>query len=201
MKLIVGLGNPGERYRFTRHNMGYLVLDEFAERHGIAVNRKKFDASIGEGAIGGEAVLLAKPRTFMNLSGMAVGRLAGFFKIDHADIIVIHDDLDLAYGSVRVKEGGGHGGHKGLISVIQQLGGRDFIRVRLGIGKPLIKEMVEHYVLEIISREDAEALPEILHRAADAVQDILASGPQAAMCRFNVRRVKGEDKEEGPCST
>jgi PTH1 family peptidyl-tRNA hydrolase len=201
MKLIVGLGNPGDRYRFTRHNMGYLVLDGLAEEHGISVRRKKFDADIGEGVIAGAPVLLAKPRTYMNLSGTAVIRLSGFFKIDLTDIVVVHDDLDLAFGSVRVKEGGGHGGHKGMISVIQHLGAREFTRVRLGIGKPLLKVMVEDYVLQIFSRDEMEALPDILRRAADAVVEILTSGPQAAMCRFNVRRVKGENREEDPCST
>lgn len=201
MKLIIGLGNPGERYRFTRHNMGYLVLDELTEAHGISLKRRKFDADFGEGVIAGEPVLMARPRTYMNLSGTAVTRFAGFFKISLQDIIVVHDDLDLAFGSVRVKDGGGHGGHKGLISLIQHLGGREFIRVRLGIGKPVLKAMVEDYVLQIFSRDEMDVLPGILRRAADAVVDILASGSQAAMRRFNVRRVEEERKEEDPCST
>lgn len=181
--------------------MGRLVLDELAEEHGISVRRKKFDADVGEGVIAGVPVLLAGPRTYMNLSGIAVMRLADFFKINPADILVIHDDLDLAFGSIRVKEGGGHGGHKGMISVIQHLGAREFIRVRLGIGKPVLKAMVEDYVLQLFSRDEMDALPDILRRAADAVAEILISGPQAAMRRFNVRRVKEEKEEENPCST
>ncbi len=199
MKLIIGLGNPGDRYRFSRHNMGHLTLDELAAEYGISLRRKKFDADIGEGTIGGASVLLVKPRTFMNLSGTAVAKTAAFFKIGIEDMIVVHDDLDLAFGTVRVKEGGGPGGHKGLISLIQHMGGREFIRVRLGIGKPLLKGMVEDYVLQLFSRDEMAVLPEILQRAAEAVTDILASGPQAAMCRFNVRRVKGEKGEEGSC--
>lgn len=202
MKLIIGLGNPGDRYRFTRHNMGHLTLDELAEEQGISFRRKKFDADIGEGAIGGVSVLLVKPRTFMNLSGIAVAKTSAFFKIGLEDMVVVHDDLDLAFGTVRVKEGGGPGGHKGLISVIQHMGGREFVRVRLGIGKPPLKGMVEDYVLQLFSREEMDVLPEILQRAAEAVKDILTSGPQAAMCRFNVRRTKGGNEvEEGSCPT
>jgi len=201
MKFIAGLGNPGDRYRFTRHNMGYLVVEELAEEYGISLKRRKFDADFGEGVVAGSPVLLARPRTYMNLSGTAVARLAGFFRIDLTDIIVVHDDLDLAFGSIRVKEGGGHGGHKGLISLIQHLGDREFIRVRLGIGKPVPKSMVEDYVLQIFSRAEMDVLPGILRKAVDAVVEIIVSGPQAAMCRFNVRKVREERKEEDPCST
>lgn len=203
MKLIIGLGNLGERYCFTRHNMGFLVLGELADEHGISMRRKKFDADMGEGAIAGKASVLARPRTFMNLSGVAAGQLVSFFKVELNDVIVIHDDLDLVFGSVRVKEGGGHGGHKGLISVMDHLGGGAFTRVRMGIGKPPLKEMVEDYVLSLFNREEMEKLPEILLRGAGAVTEILASGVQSSMNRFNVRRPKEEDKEKesGPCSS
>jgi len=200
MNLIVGLGNPGDRYRFTRHNMGCLVLEELAEEQGLSLRRRKFDADVGEGVISGVPVLLARPRTYMNLSGTAVAALAGYFKIGPANILVVHDDLDLAFGSIRIKEGGGHGGHKGMISVIEHLGTREFVRVRMGIGKPLLKSMVEDYVLQLVSREEMDILPDVLRRAAEAVKEILASGPQAAMCRFNVRKAKGE-KREDLCST
>ncbi len=179
--------------------MGYLVLDELAEEHRISTGRKKFTADIGEGVIGGMSVILLKPRTFMNRSGLAVGQAASFFKIDPADIIVIHDDLDLAFGSIRIKEGGGHGGHKGLISVIDSLGTREFIRVRLGIGKPVLKEMVEDYVLQIFSRDEMTVLPGLLGRATEAVAGILTTGVQAAMCRFNVRQPKKGCGEDEPC--
>jgi len=200
MKLIVGLGNPGDRYKFSRHNMGFLVLNEVAEKYEISLRRKKFDADMGEGIIAGMPVVLAKPRTFMNLSGVSVGQIVSFFKMDIKDVVVIHDDLDLVFGSIRVKEGGGHGGHKGLTSVIDRLGGREFIRVRIGIGKPALKAMVEDYVLSPFSRDEIEVLPDILHRGVGAVSEILNSGVQMAMCRFNVRHT-GENKEEesGPC--
>jgi PTH1 family peptidyl-tRNA hydrolase len=202
MKLIVGLGNPGDRYKFTRHNMGFLVVDEMAEEHGISLRRKKFDADMGEGVIDGTPVMMVKPRTYMNRSGLSVGQVVSFFKVDSKSIIVVHDDLDLAFGSVRVKEGGGHGGHKGLISISDALGCKDFLRVRLGIGKPLLKEMVENYVLTPFSRGEIEILPDILHRGSTAVAAILSSGAQVAMCRFNVRRVKEKKEEEGgPCSS
>lgn len=180
--------------------MGFLVLDELAGEYGISMRRRKFDADFGEGMVGGVPVMLARPRTYMNASGGAVMRLCGFFKIDLPDVIVVHDDLDLAFGSVRVKVGGGHGGHKGMISLIQNLGGHEFIRVRLGIGKPVLKSMVEDYVLQLFSRGEMETLPDILRRAADAVVEVLTSGPQAAMCRFNARKIREQKEEEGPCS-
>ncbi|MBE9547408.1 MAG: aminoacyl-tRNA hydrolase [Proteobacteria bacterium] len=195
MKLIVGLGNPGIRYRFSRHNMGFLVLDALAKEQDIETRRKNFDSCFGKGMISGVTAVLAKPQTFMNLSGITVKKLVGYFKTDIEDLIVIHDDLDLPLGSLRIKAGGGHGGHKGLISIIDHLGGSEFIRIRLGIGKPGYREMVEGYVLERFTEDEMKILPDIITRACDAVVEVISSGTQSAMCQFNVRNNNKLNKE------
>ena len=147
MKIIAGLGNPGDQYRLTRHNMGFLVVDALAEESGIAIQKKKFEALLGDGRIAEHRVLIAKPQTFMNLSGISVRQVLDFYQKTAGDLLVVHDDLDLSFGTVRVKVGGGDGGHKGIRSLIEHLGVANFTRVRLGIGKPSIKEDVERYVL------------------------------------------------------
>jgi len=195
VRLIVGLGNPGKRYSLSRHNMGFLVLDTLAQRENINIGSRKFDSCFGKGVISGTPVVLAKPQTFMNLSGIAVGKLARFFKVDVEDVIVVHDDLDLPYREIRIKAGGGDGGHKGLSSVIDHFGGSEFVRVRLGIGKPAQKEMIEGYVLERFSEEEVKELPNVMARAYDALVEVLSSGTQAAMNKFNLRVTKKSSKE------
>jgi PTH1 family peptidyl-tRNA hydrolase len=181
VKLVVGLGNPGIAYERSRHNAGFLVLDQLALAHDISVSQTLFDARIGKGKIAGEAVLLAQPQTFMNLSGIAVRKLADYFRTDLGDLIVVHDDLDLPFQTIRLKMGGGHGGHKGLISLFGHLGAPDFIRVRLGIGRPARKTMVEGYVLAPFSDEEMRSLPQLTRTAAEAVEDIVAFGIRTAM--------------------
>jgi PTH1 family peptidyl-tRNA hydrolase len=181
VKLVVGLGNPGMRYRCNRHNAGFLVVDHLALQYDISIGQTLFDAHIGKGKIAGNAVLLAKPQTFMNLSGMAVGKLADYYRIELEELIVVHDDLDLPFQTIRLKAGGGHGGHKGLISIIDHLGVSDFLRVRLGIGRPEHKSMVEGYVLSPFSEEETTVLPPLLRIAGEAVADIISSGIRAAM--------------------
>ena len=181
MKLIVGLGNPGIRYRLSRHNAGFLILDQLSLERNIPINQTLFDAHIGKGKIEGDVVILAKPQTFMNLSGIAIRKLTDYFRIAIRDIIVAHDDLDLPFQSIRLKAGGGHGGHKGLISLFDHLDGQDFTRVRLGIGKPARKTMVEGYVLEHFSKEEMDSLSQLTTTAAMAITDILRFGIQAAM--------------------
>lgn len=196
MKLVVGLGNPGQRYRLSRHNAGFLVLDHLAQQHSISISQNLFDARVGKGKIDGTVAILAQPQTFMNLSGTAVRRLTDYFKIDIGDMIVVHDDLDLPFQTIRLKAGGGHGGHKGLISVIDHLGGPDFIRVRFGIGRPAHKTMVEEYVLQPFSEPEMEALPGLIRRASEAVTDIIATGVQAAMEKHHGKN-KTNLSEEG----
>ena len=181
MKLIAGLGNPGIRYRMSRHNAGSLVLDQLALQQNISIDQNIFDAHIGKGKIAGSPVLLVQPQTFMNLSGIAIRKLADYFRIEVEDVIVVHDDLDLPFQTIRLKAGGGHGGHKGLISIMDHLGGQDFIRVKIGIGRPARKTMVEGYVLEPFSVEETCCLSQLTQRAAEAVTDILSSGIRAAM--------------------
>ncbi len=171
----MGLGNPGRSYERTRHNVGFLVADELARRHGGSWRKKK-RIEAAPVSFGSKDVTLLKPTTFMNNSGSA---LAGYRT---EDLILIHDDLDLPPGDVRVKVGGGAGGHNGLRSVIQRLG-PDFVRVRVGIGRPPIGANVTDYVL---SRMDA-AIRDVVPRAADAVEAVVEDGPEAAMNRFNVR--------------
>lgn len=189
MKIIVGLGNPGDQYRMTRHNMGFLVLDALAEDAGIAVQKKKFEALLGDGRIGNERVLLVKPQTFMNLSGQSIRQAADFYQKTPEEIIVVHDDLDLPFGTVRIKVGGGDGGHKGIRSLMDHLGGA-FTRVRLGIGKPSFKDDTEHYVLQTFPKADLETLAEVVRKACEAVREILDSGVRPAMNRFNTRERK-----------
>lgn len=196
MKLVVGLGNPGMRYRFNRHNAGFLVVDQLALQHHISISQTIFDAHTGKGKIAGSAVLLVQPQTFMNLSGIAVRKLADYYRIGLEDVIVVHDDLDLPFLTIRLKAGGGHGGHKGLISIIDHLGGTDFLRVRLGIGRPECKSMVEGYVLSPFSEEETTCLPRLLQIAGEAVADIISLGIQAAMERHHGKEYSTLIKED-----
>ncbi|MBN1662688.1 MAG: aminoacyl-tRNA hydrolase [Deltaproteobacteria bacterium] len=196
MKFVVGLGNPGVRYRFTRHNIGFLVLDQLAEKYDIGLSTKKLGSYVGKGKIGDHAVLLAQPQDFMNLSGISVRKLFDFFKITNIeDVIVVHDDLDLPFNSLRLKAGGGHGGHKGLISIISNLGGEAFVRVRVGIGKPAGKSMVEGYVLSSFSESEVQMLPDIVGCAVDAVGEIISSDIQTAMNMYNVKKINNFNEE------
>ena len=186
MKLLVGLGNPGKEYERTRHNVGWLVLDEIAREAGVAIDRKKFGAEIGEGTVGREKCLFVKPQTYMNLSGEAVGPAARFYKIEPADIVVVHDELDLEFGRVQIKVGGGAGGHNGIKSLISHVGG-DFVRIRVGIGKPNGKKEVVGHVLGGFDKVETQELPFVLGRAADAVRCVLAEGAARCMNEFNKR--------------
>ena len=194
--LIIGLGNPGKRYEHTRHNVGFMVLEKLASRVEIDLKQKSFNAVWGKGNIHGKNVLLAKPQTFMNLSGTAVRQLQSFFKTDISNLIVIHDDLDLPFGAIRLKEGGGTAGHKGLASIETNLGTSDFIRVRLGIGKPVDKSRIEGYVLEPFRKEEQEPLPEVIERAADASAEIVLNGLQQAISKYQTKNIDFLKKEE-----
>ena len=195
MKLIVGLGNPGARYAGTRHNMGFLVVDALAQRSGVEINRERFEALLGRGEISDVPVILAKPLTFMNLSGRSVAQIARYFGIGAEDILIVHDDMDFPVGDVRIKAGGGAGGHKGLLSIIDQLGGADFARVRVGIGRPPAFETAERYVLERFSEGETRDLARAVERAGDAVIAVVSSGVHAAMNRFNTRIVQNSSEE------
>lgn len=171
-------------------------MDQLAIQHDIPITQTLFGAQTGKGKIAGSAVLLAKPQTFMNLSGTAVRNLVDYFRMDCEELIIVHDDLDLPFPTIRLKAGGGHGGHKGLISVIDHLGVADFIRVRFGIGRPEHKSMVESYVLSPFSEAEAAALPPLLRIAGEAVADIISSGIQAAMERHHRKEYPNLIKED-----
>ncbi len=166
MKLIVGLGNPGEKYRHHRHNVGFMVLDEIARRHGFSPWRRRFSGEVAEGVLDGEKIILLKPLTYMNNSGRAVGEAVRFYKIAPQDVIVIHDELDLPPGKMRVKSGGGHAGHNGLRSIIAHIG-KDFHRVRMGIGHPGDKAQVSAYVLHDFAKAEKAWLEPLIEAVAE----------------------------------
>lgn len=166
MKLFVGLGNPGAEYERTRHNVGWMAVDAVADAHGFSAQRTKFQGRVRDGRLGSARVLVLRPFTFMNLSGQSVGEAARFHKIDPADVVVFHDELDLAPGKLRVKRGGGHAGHNGLRSLHQHIG-PDYQRVRIGIGHPGDKARVSGYVLHAFAKSDAAWLEPMLEGIAD----------------------------------
>ena len=194
--LIIGLGNPGKRYESTRHNIGFMALDALAAQLEIELKQKSFNALWGKGTIAGNNVLLAEPQTFMNLSGTAVRQLQSFFKTDISNLIVIHDDLDLPFGAVRLKTGGGTAGHKGLASIESNLGTSEFARVRLGIGKPVDKSRIESYVLEPFQKEEKIVLPELIQWAADASAEIVLNGLQKAISKYQTKNINFLKKED-----
>jgi PTH1 family peptidyl-tRNA hydrolase len=182
--LLVGLGNPGGEYAGTRHNMGYRVLEELARRWGVSLSRRQFQAELGTGSVAGTPAVLMKPRTYMNLSGRAVAPAAGFYQIPLERLVVIHDDIDLPLGRLRVKAGGGHGGHNGLRSLTEALGSGGFLRLRIGVGRPERGDVTGH-VLGRFSPEEAACQEGWVSLAADAVEEILRNGVSSAMNRYN----------------
>ena len=183
--LIVGLGNPGPKYALTRHNAGFLVADLLAERIGGRYKAHKGRADVVEGRLAGVPVVLAKPKAYMNESGGPVVAISRFFKVPIERITVVHDELDLPYGSLRLKRGGGDGGHNGLRSVSSALGSKDYARVRLGIGRPPGRQDPADYVLREFAAAERKDLAVHVDRAADAVERLLADGLEAAQNEFN----------------
>jgi len=190
-KLIVGLGNPGSKYLWTRHNAGFMVLDRLAHIAGIPLSRKNFSGLYGEGSWEGNRLLLLKPQTFMNLSGRSAAEALRFHKLGLEDMIVIHDDLDIPVGQVRVKEGGGHGGHNGLRSLMEVLGSGAFLRLRVGIGRPLRGD-VSDYVLTNFGPEELACLPRVLDGAVDALELLLCEGVGKSMSLYNNKDLLAE---------
>jgi PTH1 family peptidyl-tRNA hydrolase len=193
MRLVVGLGNPGKAYVQTRHNAGFMAIDRIAESYRVDLGKKRFNASCAKGLIEGMPVLLAKPLGYMNNSGPPVKKIADYHNIVTKDLLVIHDDIDLEYGRLKIKEKGGHGGHNGLRSLIAAFGGGDFARIRIGIGRSANGLDVTDHVLGGYTVKEKAILPEILKRAQDAVVTILHSGTSEAMNRFNDKRLKIAD--------
>lgn len=185
MFLIVGLGNPEEDYSNTRHNMGFDTINKISKQCNIEMNKKKFNGIYGSGVIEGEKVILLKPQTFMNLSGDCIIQFMNFYKLDLKDIIVIHDDIDLEPGTVKVRKKGGPGTHNGMKSVVQNLNSTDFSRVRVGIGMPEHKDDLINYVLGHIPEEEKKILDNSTTIAKDAVLEILKNGIDNAMNKIN----------------
>ncbi len=194
-RLVVGLGNPGEDYELTAHNLGFLVIDRLAARHGIKVSRKDCRALTGQATVGGRRVLLAKPQTFMNLSGESVQGLLVKHQIAPADLIVVYDELDLAWRAVRIRPSGSAAGHRGMESIIRDVGTSQFPRVRLGIHGGRREKDGVRIVLAKLKRAQREELDELLDYASDAVESIIAEGVEKSMAKFN-RRAPGSNEEE-----
>jgi PTH1 family peptidyl-tRNA hydrolase len=189
VKLILGLGNPGRSYRWTRHNVGFLLLDYLAEKHHIEITRRGLKSLYGRGKIGPEEAILAKPQTFVNLSGEAAQRLLQFFKIQPENLIILHDDLDLPSGKVRIRLRGGHGGHRGIKSIIESIGTDGFVRVKIGIGRPDRRGPdPADYVLEPLRGEERETFQAMVRKNAETVEFLVLEGPQEAMNRFHKNR-------------
>jgi PTH1 family peptidyl-tRNA hydrolase len=189
MKLIVGLGNPGRVYARNRHNIGFICLNHFARSHGIKFDQKRGLARVGQGEVAGNKVVLARPQTYMNSSGQSVSRLIQKFNINPDDLLVIHDDLDLPLAKVRISHSSGSAGHKGIESIIKELGRQDFTRIRVGIGrptKPILSEAdIIAYVLSDFTPEEKPAIAQAIPRVSEAILCLLTEGLTTAMNKFN----------------
>ncbi|MDF1564203.1 MAG: aminoacyl-tRNA hydrolase [Deltaproteobacteria bacterium] len=188
MYLVVGLGNPGPRYEDHRHNVGFMVLAAVARRAGASIDAARYDGYFAKTTVAGETTGLLLPQTYMNRSGDSVAPAARFFKVPPEQILVVHDELDLPYGTLRLKSGGGLAGHNGLKSIAERLGTQDFLRLRFGVGRPPPPLDAAAYVLSAFSAEEARTLPDHLDRAAEAVRLVLAEGLKAAMSHLHVRQ-------------
>jgi PTH1 family peptidyl-tRNA hydrolase len=188
MWLLVGLGNPGRGYANNRHNLGYMVLDELSRRVGAPAARLRLGAEISEATLGDERVVLCKPVEYMNVSGQPLSRVAGFWKIPLERIVVIHDDMDLEFGRIRIMKACGTGGHNGLRSIVAELGSKEFIRVRIGIGRPPAAWDPADYVLADFSTDEQRTMKNLIEEAAQAVEVLVKTGLVAAMNRFNQRK-------------
>ena len=192
MKLVVGLGNPGEDYARTRHNLGFLVADGLARAYRAAFSARKFGAEIAEAGVGGERVWIMKPQTYMNHSGEPVGAALRFWKLGLEDLVVVHDDLELEPLRVQIKVGGGHGGHNGLKSVNAHVGGPDYVRVRVGVGRPPARMDPADYVLGRFGKGEEQAVEACVAWAVEAARTAVEVGAVKAMNQFNRRKPPGE---------
>ena len=202
MLLFVGLGNPGAKYAGNRHNIGFMALEQIAADHGFPPWKSRFNGQITEGRFGSDRAILLKPETFMNLSGQSVGEAMRYYKLEPQDVIVFHDELDLAPGKLRVKQGGGHAGHNGLRSIHQHIGA-EYGRVRLGIGHPGHKDRVSHYVLSDFAKAEANMLDDLLRGICDGAAE-LANGDNGKFMNAIALRVNpprssnSEPKKKAP---
>ena len=187
--LVVGLGNPGPAYRRTRHNLGFMVVESLAEQHQIAMDKRKFNVRYGSGPVEGRRMRLAMPQEYMNRSGPGTRRLADYFRILSNQMLVVHDDIDLEFGRLKIKKKGGSGGHNGLRSLMNAFGGGDFGRLRLGVGRSAITGSVTDHVLGKFSTRERRYLPDVVNHAVAAIESIISKGIEESMNRFNVRNM------------
>ncbi len=193
MKLIAGLGNPGRGYANNRHNVGFSCLNYFAKKEGIRFDKKQCKARIGIGEVAGNEVVIARPQTYMNLSGQSASLLVKKFNVSLNDLLIIHDDLDLPLGKIRIRQGGSSGGHKGVGSIITELGSQDFVRIRVGIGRPVKNEgptefsegEVISYVLSDFTPDEKQTITQVIPTVSEAILCLLTEGLTAAMNRYN----------------
>ena len=197
MILIAGLGNPGKEYENTRHNVGFLTIDKIAEDVGVKITKKGFQSLYNLGQFEESKILLLKPQTYMNNCGNALREAREFYKIDTDKIIVIHDEMDLPLGRIKLKKDGGSAGHNGIKSIIPNIGSDNFARVRVGVGKPYDKNNVIRQVLSDFSKEERQQLPQVIESARDSVFAIIVSGIEKAMNEFNIRAEKNIENDEG----
>ncbi|MGN0298651.1 MAG: aminoacyl-tRNA hydrolase [Lachnospiraceae bacterium] len=185
MYIIVGLGNPGAEYQGTRHNMGFMVLDELARKYNISIDTKKHKGLIGKGMIGSQKVVLVKPQTYMNCSGECVRQVQDFYKVSNEEILIIYDDINLEPGKLRIRKKGSAGGHNGIKNIILHLGTQEFPRIRVGVGEKPAKIDLVNYVLGHFQGEDKQKVEEGIENAVAAVRVLIEDGPEAAMNQFN----------------
>ncbi len=186
MYLIAGLGNPDKKYEATRHNIGFETIDLLAHKEGIKLSKLKHKAVLGDGMISGEKVIIAKPQTYMNLSGESIREIASFYKIPTENVIVVCDDINLETGRIRIRPKGSDGGHNGLKSIIYQLSDDNFIRIRMGVGAPKGENYnLADYVLDKFSKEEIEVLTPVANRVIDAIKEIISNNVSSAMNKFN----------------
>jgi len=195
MWLIVGLGNPGERYRDTPHNAGFWVCDQLCARNSLGSEAKKFKGLLRRGRIGRHDVAVLKPQTYMNLSGESVREALGYLPVETHEVIVVYDEMDLPLGQLRIRPNGGHGGHNGMRSVIAHLGTKDFARVRVGVGRPTGRRSPTEHLLSRTGAAQRKQLEEVVDRAAEATEIILEQGVESAMNRFNAAAAIETKKE------
>lgn len=196
MKLIIGLGNPGQKYTNNRHNLGYMCLTDFANAHKIKLDKREGLARVGKGEIGGETVILARSQTYMNESGQAVRKLVERYRLKPDEVIVIHDDMDLPLGKIRIRLGGGAAGHNGIKSIINQLGTPDFTRLRVGIGRPgetrgTHDDEVIDFVLTNFSGEEKKFIDHVIPKVREALENLIVEGLNATMNKYNRQLNKG----------
>ena len=184
MKLLVGLGNPGEKYLLTRHNVGFMLAEEVARRSGVSLKKKGYQGLYGVGRVAGQETTILLPQTFMNLSGASVNAAYQSLGVSPGDLIVAHDDLDMPFGALRIRPEGGHGGHNGIRSICSVLGTGEFVRIKIGVGRPTQGDVTSH-VLGRFSADERAVLSTLLERVADATEEIVRNGVKSAMNLYN----------------